>query len=70
MEKVGDQIMYTNVFHKNVKLEREIMKNMKFQIIDGSGNIVDKNLSYEDALLYIDSTAGKCYIMEPMKEDD
>lgn len=43
---------------------------MKFQIMDGSGNIVDKNLSYEDALLYIDSTAGKCYIMEPMKEED
>lgn len=43
---------------------------MKYQIMDGSGNIVDKNLSYEDALLYIDSTAGKCYIMEPMKEDD
>ena len=43
---------------------------MKFQIMDGSGNIVDKNLSYEDALLYIDSTDGKCYIMEPMKEED
>lgn len=43
---------------------------MKFQIMDGSGNIVDKNLSYEDALLYIDSSAGKRYIMEPMKEED
>lgn len=54
-------------FIKNVKLERE---NMKFQIRDGNGNIIDKNLSYEDAWLYIDSSAGKCYIMEPMKEDD
>lgn len=62
--------MYTNAFHKNMKLEREIMKNMKFQIGDENGNIVDKNLSYEDALLYIDSSAGKRYIMEPMKEDD
>lgn len=62
--------MHTDIFHKNAKLEREILKNMKFQIGDENGNIVDKNLSYEDALLYIDSTAGKCYIMEPMKEDD
>lgn len=62
--------MYTNTIHKNVKLEREILKNMKFQIRDGNGNVVDKNLSYEDAWLYIDSSAGKCYIMEPMKEDD
>lgn len=43
---------------------------MKFQIRDGNGNIVDKNLSYEAALLYIDSSVGKYYIMEPMKEDD
>ena len=62
--------MYTNIFHKNVKLGREILKNMKFQIRDGNGNVVDKNLSYEEALLYIDSSAGMCYIMEPMKEDD
>lgn len=62
--------MYTNTIHKNVKLEREILKNMKFQIRDGNGDVVDKNLSYEDAWLYIDSSAGKRYIMEPMKEDD
>lgn len=43
---------------------------MRFQIRDGNGNIVDKNLSYEAALLYIDSCVGKYYIMEPMKEDD
>lgn len=43
---------------------------MRFQIRDGNGNIVDKNLSYEAALLYIDSSIGKYYIMEPMKEDD
>lgn len=62
--------MYTDIFHKNVKLEREILKNMKFQIRDRNGNVVDKNLSYEDAWLYIDSSAGKSYIMEPMKGDD
>lgn len=43
---------------------------MRFQIRDGNGNIVDKNLSYEAALLYIDSSVGKYYIMEQMKEDD
>lgn len=43
---------------------------MKFQIRDGNGNVVDRNLSYEAAMLYIDSSVGKYYIMEPMKEDD
>lgn len=42
---------------------------MKFQIIDENGNIVDKNLSYEDAMVYIDSSVDY-YIVEPMKEDD
>lgn len=41
-----------------------------FQIKDGNGNIVDRNLSYENALLYIDSSVGKYYIMEPMKKED
>lgn len=63
-------MMYTDIFHKNVKLERGILKNMEFQIRDRNGNIVDRNLSYEAALLYIDSSAGKCYIMEPMKKED
>ena len=40
-----------------------------FQIRDGNGNIVDRNLSYEAAMLYIDSSVGKYYIMELMKED-
>ena len=43
---------------------------MKFQIKDWNGNIVDRNLSYEAALLYIDSSVGKCYVMEPMKKED
>lgn len=43
---------------------------MKFQIRDLYGNIVDKNLSYSAALLYIDSSVGKYYIMEQMKESD
>lgn len=41
---------------------------MKFQIKDKNGNIVDRNLSYEAAMLYIDSSVGRYYIMEPMKE--
>ncbi len=43
---------------------------MKFQIRDRNGNIVDRNLSYESALMYIDCSVGKYYIMEPMGEDD
>lgn len=43
---------------------------MKFQIRDGNGNIVDRNLSYEAAMLYIDGSVGKYYVMESMKEDD
>ena len=43
---------------------------MKFQIKDENGNIVDRNLSYEAAMLYIDSSVGRCYVMEPMKEVD
>lgn len=44
---------------------------MKYQIREGaSGDIVDKDLSYQAALMYIDSAVGKYYIMEPMKEDD
>ena len=44
---------------------------MKYQIREGnSGNIVDKNLSYQEALMYIDNSIGKYYIMEPMEEDN
>lgn len=43
---------------------------MSFQIVDHNGNVIDKNLSYEAALMYIDSVVGKYYIMEPMKEED
>lgn len=44
---------------------------MRYQIRDvNKGVIVDQNLSYEAALMYIDSTVGKYYVMEPMKEDD
>ena len=43
---------------------------MMFQIRDGNGNIVDRNLSYEDAMVYIDSSVGKYYVMEHMKKDD
>lgn len=42
---------------------------MTFQIKDQNGNIVDKYLTYEDALLYTESLDGS-YAMEIMKEDD
>ena len=41
-----------------------------FQIRDKNGNIVDRNLSYEDAMVYIDSSVAKYYVMEPMKKED
>lgn len=43
---------------------------MKFQIKDRNGNIVERELSYEAALLYIDSSVGKYYVMEAMKKED
>lgn len=43
---------------------------MKFQIRDRKGNIVDHNLSYESALMYVDCSVGEYYVMEPMKEAD
>lgn len=42
----------------------------KFQIKDIDGNVIDKDLSYEKALLYIDNSVGKWYTMEIMKEED
>lgn len=42
----------------------------RFQIRDWeTGDIVDRNLSYESGLLWLDHTNGHRYIMEPMKED-
>ena len=43
---------------------------MKFQIRDENGNIVERNHSYEAALLYIDSSIEEYYVMEPMKKED
>lgn len=43
---------------------------MKYRIRDVKKNVVDQNLSYEEALMYVDSSVGDDYIMEPMKEDD
>lgn len=44
---------------------------MRYQIRDvNKGIIVDQNLSLEEALMWIDGPAGRCYVMEPMKEDD
>lgn len=39
----------------------------KYQIIDiNTKDIVDSNLSYEQALMYIDNCVGKAYKIEPM----
>lgn len=43
---------------------------MKFQIKNKNGDIVDKNLSHEEASLWIDNSIGKEYAVEPMKESD
>ena len=53
-------------------MDKNFFNNLltKFQIRDENGNIVDRNLSYEAALLYIDSSVGKYYVMEPMKKED
>lgn len=43
----------------------------KFQIRDvNSGDIIDKDLSYQAALMYTDNAVGKYYVMEAMKESD
>lgn len=41
---------------------------MKYQIKDTEGNIVDQNLSYEQALLWIDNSISEGYVIEKMKE--
>ena len=46
------------------------MCEMKYRIRDAKKNVVDQNLSYEEALMYVDNSVGDGYIMEPMKEDD
>lgn len=43
---------------------------MKYQIRDNKGNIIDQNLSYDEALMWVDQTFGNCFTMELMKEDD
>lgn len=44
---------------------------MNYQIIDRTtNNVVDQDLSHDEALLWVDSSIGSRYIMEPMKEDD
>lgn len=42
---------------------------MKFQVKDRRGAVVDKGLTYEEALMWTESS-GNQYRMERMKEDD
>ena len=43
---------------------------MRYQILL-HGLVVDQNLSYEEALMYLeDPIMGSYYVMEPMKESD
>lgn len=65
----ADDIFKILTGQESIKNFRRKIK-MNFQIIDNNGDIVDKNLSYESALMYIDNVVGKYYIMQPMKEED
>lgn len=46
------------------------MNDVRFQIIDKCGNVVDQNLSYDEALMWIDQPFGNRFTMEVMKEDE
>lgn len=39
-----------------------------YEIIDKKGNVVDKNLTYEEALMWTDQPFGNRFTMRPMKE--
>lgn len=41
-----------------------------YQIKDKNGNIVDRGLTYEEALMWTDQSFGNRYTMCPMKEGD
>lgn len=41
-----------------------------YQIRDKKGNIVDQNLTYEEALMWVDQPFGNRYTMCPMKAGD
>lgn len=43
---------------------------MKYQIKDNQDNVVDQNLSYEEALLWTDQPFGNRFTMELMEEND
>lgn len=47
---------------------------MRFQIIDNHGNVVDQDLTYEEALMWVDSHETNylfnSYSIRPMKESD
>lgn len=43
---------------------------MRYQIRDNKGNIIDQNLSYDEALMWTDQPFGNRFTMELMKEDD
>lgn len=44
--------------------------SLRFQIRDCSTrNIVDRDLTFEQALIWLDNSVAMRYAMEPMKED-
>lgn len=47
-----------------------VIRDMEFQICDRKGNIIDQNLSYEEALMWTDQPFGNRFTIEPMKEDN
>lgn len=44
--------------------------NTKYQVRDNKGNIVDKNLSYEEARMWSECPFGNRFKIEKMKESD
>lgn len=43
---------------------------MRYQIIDSEGQIVDTNLTHEEALLWTDQSFGNRFTIVEMKGDD
>lgn len=43
---------------------------MTYQIQDTRGNVVDRGLTYEEALLWKDQTFGNDFSVIPIMEDD
>lgn len=68
-DEMGRNFLHICMLENDSVSEKE-KRNTEYQIKNEEGDIIDKNLSFEEAILYIDGTHGKRYIMQPMKESD